>query len=102
MPLKRLRLNCRARGARGTEKAREMLELMTENWTQLQENFRNQSEEEQGEMIDHFNDACDELGDQLFGEDASIEDFDRAVRSLEEAEEAKFMEAVREALELEP
>ena len=53
-------------------------------------------------MIDHFNDACDELGDQLFGEDASIEDFDRAVRSLEEAEEAKFMEAVREALELEP
>ena len=94
MPLKKLRLNCRARGARGTEKAKEMLELMTENWSQLQENFQTQEEVERDEMIEHFNDAVDELGDQLFGEDANMDDFDRFVRGMDDKEEKAFMEAV--------
>ena len=98
MPLKKLRLTCRARGARGTEKAKEMLELMTENWSSIQENFQSQEEQDREDMLEHFNDAIEELGDQLFGEDASVDNFDRFVRGLDDNEEKLFMEAVNQAL----
>ena len=98
MPLKKLRLTCRARGARGTLQAKEMLDLMTENWSQIQENFHAQEEQDREDMLEHFNQAIEELGDQLFGEDASKDDFDRFVRGLDDNEEKIFLEAVNQAL----
>ena len=35
MPLKRLRLQAKAKGARGTAGAAQMVELMTENWATI-------------------------------------------------------------------
>ena len=43
MGLKRLRVNCKARGSRGTEQAPEMLNLMEENWADLQSAFSSYS-----------------------------------------------------------
>ena len=74
MGLKRLRVNCKARGSRGTEQAPEMLELMEENWEELQSAFAGHSNEEQEELLDYFNSAIEDLGDNLFGNDASFED----------------------------
>ena len=39
MPLKRLRLQAKAKGCRGTQGAAQMVELMTENWATIQEAF---------------------------------------------------------------
>ena len=60
---------------RGTEQATEMVEIMTENWDQLQEAFKGYSDDEKEELMDHFNCAIDSLGDALFGDDSNISDF---------------------------
>ena len=62
-----------------------MVELMVENWDQLQEKFTEYSESEKEEMIDHFNSTIDALGDTLFGDDANLDDFKQLCGSLEEA-----------------
>ena len=84
MGLKRLRVNCKARGSRGTEQAPEMLDLMQENWEDLQSAFSGYSKEEQDELLDHFNQALEDLGDNLFGTDSNIEDLRTFVLSQEE------------------
>ena len=63
-----------------------MLELMVENWDQLQEKFADYSESEKEEMIDHFNNTIENLGDMLFGDDANVDDFEQLVSSFEETE----------------
>ena len=99
MPFKKLVLKPKgAKGTRGTEAAKEMLELMTENWDQLQDKFNSQNENEKSEMLDHFNQTIENLGDTLFGDDCNIEDFTSFVDGLEDEEEKKFMAAVNEAL----
>ena len=70
------------RGSRGTEAAKEMLELMTDNWDQLQDKFNSQTENEQIEMLEHFNETIDGLGDTLFGDDCNIEDFTAFINGL--------------------
>ena len=99
MPFKRLVLKPKGeKGSRGTEAAKEMLELMTENWDQLQDKFNSQNESEKSEMLEHFNQTIECLGDTLFGDDCNIEDFTAFVDGLEDEEEKKFMDAVNEAL----
>ena len=61
--------------ARGTEQAPEMLELMIENWDQIQEKFESQTETEKEDMMDHFNSRIENLGDTLFGEGSNSDDF---------------------------
>ena len=87
--------------ARGTEQASEMVELMSENWEQLQEKFRGQTEAEKGDMMDHFNSTIENLGDTLFGDDSNINDFKQFVSGLEDEEEQDFMTAIKEALLIE-
>ena len=52
-----------------------MLELMLDNWDQLQEKFKSQTETEKEDMMDHFNSKIENLGDTLFGEGANSDDF---------------------------
>ena len=84
MGLKRLRVNCKARGSRGTEQAPEMIELLKDNWADLQSAFSSYSKEEQDELLDHFNQALEDLGDNLFGADANIDDLRTFVLGQEE------------------
>ena len=78
-----------------------MVELMSENWEQLQEKFRGQTEAEKEDMMDHFNSSIENLGDTLFGDDANIDDFKNFVTNLEDEEEAEFLAAIRDALLIE-
>ena len=87
--------------ALGTEQAPEMLELMAENWEQLQEKFNSQTEAEKNDMMDHFNSSIENLGDTLFGDDANIDDFRSFIGGLEDEEETQFVTAVKEALLIE-
>ena len=78
MPFKKIELKLPSADeaiVRGTEQASEMVEIMTENWAQLQEAFKGYSEAEKEEMLDHFNCAIENLGDALFGDDTNISDF---------------------------
>ena len=83
---------------RGTEKANEMVELMVDNWDQLQDKFNDYSEAEKDEMMDHFNCCINNLGDSLFGDEANPEDFKQFIDGLEDEQEVDFLESVREAL----
>ena len=87
--------------ARGTEQASEMVELMSSNWSSLQEKFNGQTEAEKEDMMDHFNSSIENLGDTLFGDDANIDDFKNFVTNLEDEEEAQFLAAIRDALLIE-
>ena len=61
-----------------------LVELMVENWDQLQERFAEYDESEKGEMIEHFNSTIDCLGDSLFGDDANKEEFEELVNQSDE------------------
>ena len=60
---------------RGTEQASEMVELMIDNWDQLQSKFNDYSESDKDDLMDHFNCAINNLGESLFRDDANPEDF---------------------------
>ena len=72
---------------RGTEQASELVDLMVDNWDQLQDKYKNQSVEDREEMMDHFNGALNNLGDTLFGDDATPDDFRQFVGGLEDEQE---------------
>ena len=101
MPFSKLAIKAKSKGARGTEQASEMVELMQENWEQIQEKFLGQTESEKEEMLEHFNNAIENLGDTLFGEDASPEEFKNFVNDLADDEGNAFLESVKEALLIE-
>ena len=52
-------------------------------------------------MIEHFNQAVENLGDTMFGDDASAEDLKAFADGLEDEECKAFVKAVTEALLLE-
>ena len=101
MPIKKLEVKLVRKGARGTEKAYEMIDLMTENWNPIQENFQLMSNEEKLELIDHFDNKVDSLGEMLFGDRATKDDFEAFAKGLDDSAQRSFMEAVNEALILE-
>ena len=87
MPLKKLLLklsDADEAKARGTEQATEIIELMVDNWEQIQEKFSGQTQSEKEEMMDHFNSAIENLGDVLFGEDSNIDDFEQFAGGFED------------------
>ena len=51
--------------------------------------------------MDHFNCAINNLGDNLFGDDANVIDFKKFMGALEDEQEMIFLAAVREALLIE-
>ena len=102
MPFRKLQFKPKSdKGARGTKQASEMLELMVENWDQLQEKFADYSESEKEEMIDHFNNTIENLGDMLFGDDANKEEFEELVNQSDEEQQREFLTCVKEALLIE-
>ena len=80
----------------------EMLEILQENWDQIQEKFFNiTSESEKEDYIDHLNNNFEYLGDVLFGADASIEEITQLVDDNDEQQKVKFCEIVDEVFQFE-
>ena len=75
-----------------------MLNLMESNWEDIQTAFSQYSNEEQDELLDHFNAAIEDLGDNLFGSDANFSDLRTFIVGCDEENQKKFLEAVNEAL----
>ena len=59
------------------------------------------SETDREAMVEHLNQAVENLGDTMFGDDSSAEDLKTFVDGLEEEESKAFVKAVTEALLLE-
>ena len=85
MPIKRLRISCKTPGARGTEQAPELLQLMYNEWDNIMEIFNNNyaTEDAKLELICHLNARVEELGETLFGSDNDKEIFADFVRNLD-------------------
>ena len=69
------------KGARGTESAKEMCEMLSNHWIDFRESFEQMSEDDQNDLISHFESLDENYGDILFGEDSSAEDMTRYVLS---------------------
>ena len=101
MPLKKIRIQAKPEGFRGMSTANEVMETLCDNWSQLQDNYLNQTETEKEDMLEYFNNAIENLGDTLFGEDCDVEAFKDFVTGLEKGQQAKFMTAIEEGLAIE-
>ena len=95
MGLRKLRVNTTYRPARGFKDAATCLELLKNNWDQIIAAFGATSEEEQEELIAHFNEVAEEVGDVLFGED--MNDFVSKIEGLNDEEQKSFVVALKEA-----
>ena len=69
-----IRIKKGSKGARGTEQANELIEMLSENWQQFQDMFNSKTEDQQEELLAHFESVNPHLGDCLFGEEACAED----------------------------
>ena len=95
MGLKKLRVQAKAKPARGAKDAAVCVELCEHNWSEIQDAFQACSEEEQNELFEHFNGAVDGVGDVLFGEDQ--QDFKSKMEGLNDEEQKAFVKALRES-----
>ena len=100
MPAK-IKLLIKKGGARGTEQATEVCEMLSENWQQFREKYNSLEQEEQDEMLEHFDSILENLGDILFGEDSNDEDMQKFVLSSSDEEQNAFAKAVEECLLIE-
>ena len=98
---KKLVINLRKgdQGSRGTEKASEMVEMLSNNWDQFRESFDAMPEDEQESMMEFFESLDENYSDVLFGEDSSAEDMARYILSREDEKQEKFCQAMDEALD---
>ena len=76
-----------SKGARGTEQANELIDMLNENWDQVQELFNNKSDEEQEELFAHCESVNPDLGDCLFGDGANAEDVSKFINGKSDDEQ---------------
>ena len=76
-----------SKGARGTEQADQLIDLLSENWQQIQDAFKAKTEDEQEALLAHFESINEDLGDCLFGDSASAEDVKKFVEGKPEAQQ---------------
>ena len=88
-------------GARGTKAADEMMDLLRDNWDQVQAKFNDLNESEKNEMLEHFNSQFENLGDALFGSDAGVDELNNYVDGLDDDKKEDFCTCVDEALQIE-
>ena len=98
MPLKKLTLKVKKDGARGTEAANEVCDMLSENWDQFREQYLALDPQDQDDMLEHFEGVIENLGDILFGEDSNEEDLRRFVMARPDEEQDAFAKAMAENL----
>ena len=79
----------------GSADAKIALEILTNNWDEISAAYDECSEEEQQELIDHFNSVAYELGEALFGDD--VDDFKSKIDGLNDEEQESFVERLKES-----
>ena len=92
---KKLRLKAKGKIIRGVADAKIALEILTNNWDEISAAYDECSEEEQQELMDHFNTVACELGDALFGGD--VDDFKSKIDGLNDEEQESFVERLKES-----
>ena len=104
MGLKKLRVQAKAKPARGAQDAAVCVELMSTNWEEIQDAYNACTEEEKNDLKDHFNNAVEGqgIGFVLFGDEeeeisAEKDDFAAKIEALNEKEEKQFVEALKES-----
>ena len=101
MPVKKLHIKIAvAAGWRGAQTATEMVDLLKENWDQIQSDYKAQEEQDKNDMYDYFNNEVEELGNNLFGQYANPEDLKRFVDALNDEDQARFFEVCKEQLQV--
>ena len=93
--LKKLRLKPKSGIIRGFADAKIALEILTNNWDEISAAYDECSEEEQQELIDHFNTVAYQLGEALFGDD--VDDFKSKIDGLNDEEQESFVERLKES-----
>ena len=105
MPIKedtklQIKIKKGSKGARGTEQANELIEMLNENWDQVQGLFNNKNEQQQEELLAHFESVNVDLGDCLFGESASAEDVSKFINGKPDEEQDMIAAAINDALKV--
>ena len=90
-----------SKGARGTEQADQLIDMLAENWQQIQDAFQAKSADEQEALLAHFESINEDLGDCLFGDSATAEDVRKFVDGKSEAEQNALAENIQAALDTE-
>ena len=72
--------------------------MLSENWQQVQDLFNSKSEEQQEELLAHFESVNPDLGDCLFGEEASAEDVSKFINGKPDEEQDAIAAAINDAL----
>ena len=103
MPIKedtklQIKIKKGSKGARGTEQANELIDMLSENWQQVQDLFNSKNEEQQEELLAHFESVNPDLGDCLFGEEASAEDVSKFINGKPDEEQDVIAAAINDAL----
>ena len=86
-------------GARGSTKAKEIIEVLTEYWDEFQGGFKAMTEDEQEDILSYFESIDENYSDILFGENSEPEDVQRYVMAREEAAQALFVGAMHDVLD---
>ena len=102
MGLKKLRVAAKGKPLRGAQDASVFVDMMKNNWAEIQEAFGNCTEEEKAELREHFNTAVDgqDVGIALFGdegEQAEQDEFENKMQGLNDEEQSNFVKALRES-----
>ena len=58
---------------------------MAENWNPIQENFSLMSRDDQLELVEHFDNKVESLGEMLFGDRATKDDFECFAKGLDDS-----------------
>ena len=86
-------------GARGTGKAKEIIEVLTEYWDEFQGGFKAMNEDEQEEILLYFESIDENYSDILFGENSEPEDVKRYVMARTDAAQTQFVLAMHDVLD---
>ena len=102
MGLKKLRVAAKGKELRGAQDAGVFVDMMKNNWAEIQEAFGNCSAEEKNELREHFNNAVEgqDVGIALFGDEgeaAEQDEFESKMQGLDDEEQSNFVRALRES-----
>ena len=86
-------------GARGTKKAKEIIEVLTEYWYDFQGGFKAMTEDEQEDIFWYFESIDENYPDILFGENSEPVDVNRYIMSRTEDAQTQFVDAMHDVMD---
>ena len=87
-------------GVRGSEDAKVMIEILIDEWDQVQEQFKNKQEDEQEQLLLFLESVNEDLPDCLFGDNSAAEDVQKFVNGKKDEEQDVIAKAIFEILDI--